>query len=414
MYRLTPYLFFTLVIVLIDVYAWQGIRVLLTNSSPVWRRGVATAYWMVPVLAICMLVAGSFYNVSKWSDWLRIYGVAAVVLLYICKFVTLPFLMIDDVVRVFRWIGSLLTKKENSVPFSGSRLKFLVYTGLFVGGVLGANLLYGMIRNAYRYTLHRVRVPIKDLPEAFVGMKIVQISDIHSGSFIRTKPIEEAVERINRLNPDLILFTGDLVNNIATEIDPFKEIFGKLKAPLGVYSIMGNHDYGDYYNWEHAGEKEANLRRLHQAHADMGWKLMLNEHTTIEHNGDSFALIGVENWGAKAHFAKYGDLKKAYAGSEQAKLKILMSHDPSHWDAQVKPDHPDIQLTLSGHTHGFQFGIEIPGLKWSPSQYVYKEWAGLYRAGDQNLYVNRGFGFLGYPGRVGILPEITLLELEKA
>lgn len=415
MYRLTPYLFFTLIILLIDLYAWQGIRVLLTNSSPMWRRGVFAFYWLIPVIAIGMLVAGSFYNVSKWSDWLRIYGVATIVLLYICKFITLPFLMIDDVVRIFRWIGSLFTQKEaQQTNFSISRLKFLVYSGLFVGGVLGANLVYGMVRNAYRYKLHRVKVPIKDLPDALVGMTIAQLSDIHSGSFIRTKPIEEAVERINQLKPDLILFTGDLVNNVTSEVLPFVPIFKKLNASIGVFSIMGNHDYGDYYNWDHVGQKQENLRQLHQAHADMGWNLLLNEHKMLERNGEKFALIGVENWGNKAHFAKYGDLQKAYTGSEPAKLKILMSHDPSHWDGQVKMQTPDIQLTLSGHTHGFQFGIEIPGLKWSPSQYVYQKWAGLYKEAEQYLYVNRGFGFLGYPGRVGILPEITLIELVKA
>ncbi|HZG01716.1 MAG TPA: metallophosphoesterase, partial [Chitinophagales bacterium] len=360
-------------------------------------------------------VAGSFYNVTKWSDWLRIYGVATIVLLYICKFIMLPFLMIDDLVRLGRWIGSLFSPRAPGDPaFSVSRLKFIVYSGLIVSGILGVNLLYGMFRNAYRYKLHRVKVAIPNLPEAFVGLKIVQISDIHSGSFIRTKPIAEAVEMINGLNPDLILFTGDLVNNLATEIEPFVPIFGKLKARLGSFSVMGNHDYGDYFNWDHIGQKHENLRKLHQAHADMGWKLLLNENAIVEKDGERLAIIGVENWGAKANFPKYGDLQKACVGIDTASVKILLSHDPSHWDAQVRQDRSDIHLTLSGHTHGFQFGIEIPGLKWSPSQYVYDKWAGLYKEGLQYLYVNRGFGFLGYPGRVGILPEITLIELQPA
>lgn len=415
MYRFTPYLFFTVIILLIDIYAWQGFRLLLSSMSPLWRRGLTVAYWTVPVIAFALLIAGSFYNVSKWSDWLRIYGVATIVLLYICKFIMLPFLMIDDLVRLGRWFASLFSKSEaNESTFNISRLKFLVYTGIIVSGVLGVNLLYGMFRNAYRYKLHRVKIGIKNLPDAFVGLKIVQISDIHSGSFIRTKPIAEAVERINALEPDLILFTGDLVNNLASEVEPFIPIFSKLKAKIASFSVMGNHDYGDYYNWEHVGQKHENLKRLHDAHAQIGWKLLLNENALVEKDGETLAIIGVENWGAKAHFPKYGDLQKAKQGVNGASVKILMSHDPSHWDAQVRPDHPDIDLMLAGHTHGFQFGIEIPGLKWSPSQYVYDKWAGLYKEANQYLYVNRGFGFLGYPGRVGILPEITLIELERA
>jgi predicted MPP superfamily phosphohydrolase len=222
--------------------------------------------------------------------------------------------------------------------------------------------------------------------------------------------VEQGITKMLELEPDLVFFTGDLVNNKADEMDGWTEVFSKIKAPMGVYSILGNHDYGDYHPWPDQAAKEANFERLKSVHQTLGWNLLMNEHRIIERDGASFALIGVENWGAKANFSRYGDLKKAYAGSEPHPFKILLSHDPSHWDAQVCKEYNDIDLMLSGHTHGMQFGVEIPGIRWSPVQYVYKQWAGLYQNGHQHLYVNRGFGFLGYPGRVGILPEITFIE----
>jgi predicted MPP superfamily phosphohydrolase len=249
------------------------------------------------------------------------------------------------------------------------------------------------------------------LPAAFKGLKIVQISDIHSGSLTNKDAVKKGVDKIMSLQPDLILFTGDLVNNKAEEIVPFLDVFNKLKAPLGVYSIFGNHDYGDYVRWENGGQKRQNLEDLKSYHAKMGWRLLWDEHVPIERDGQQFALIGIQNWSALRNFARYGNLAKAYAGTEKYPFKILMSHDPTHWDAEVRPNFGDIDLTLSGHTHGFQFGVEIPGFRWSPVQYVYRQWAGLYKEGRQLIYVNRGYGFLGYPGRVGILPEIALLEL---
>ncbi len=225
------------------------------------------------------------------------------------------------------------------------------------------------------------------------------------------KGVEKGIEKILETNPDIILFTGDLVNDRADEMKDYQEMFSRLRAPLGVYSTLGNHDYGDYYSWPSPEAKKANLENLKKVHADMGWRLLMNEHVVIEKNGQELALIGIENWSAKANFPRYGKLSEAYKGTEKYPFKILMSHDPSHWDAEVKKDYRDIHLMLSGHTHGMQFGLEIPGFKWSPVQYVYKQWAGLYEDGIQKLYVNRGFGFLGYPGRVGILPEITLIEL---
>jgi predicted MPP superfamily phosphohydrolase len=251
-----------------------------------------------------------------------------------------------------------------------------------------------------------------NLPASFKGLKIVHISDIHSGSFTNKDAVMKGVKKIIDEKADLILFSGDLVNDRATEMEEYIDAFSQLKAPLGVYSTFGNHDYGDYASWPINGiSKEQNLLNLAKVHADLGWRLLMNEHVVLEKNGEQIALLGIENWSNKARFPKHGRMDLAYAGAEKYPFKILMSHDPSHWDAQVVPQYTDVDLTFSGHTHGMQFGIEIPGFHWSPVQYVYKQWAGLYEEGKQKLYVNRGFGFIGYPGRVGILPEITVIEL---
>ena len=243
-------------------------------------------------------------------------------------------------------------------------------------------------------------------------MKIVHFSDVHSGSFMNKKAVEHGVEKIIAQNADLVIFSGDLVNDRATEMKNYMDVFNKIKAPVGVYSTFGNHDYGDYVKWPYEGvSKEQNLINLAEIHRELGWRLMMDEHVELERNGDKIALIGIQNWSAKAHFPRYGNMKKAYAGAESYPFKILISHDPSHWDAQVRPEYSDVDLMLSGHTHGMQFGVEIPGFKWSPVQYIYKEWDGLYEEGKQKLYVNPGFGFIGYRGRVGILAEITVIEL---
>lgn len=313
---------------------------------------------------------------------------------------------------VFRFLFSFIEGETEMVKESGysvSRFRFIAQTALILGGLLTSGLTFGMT-NRYRYKVRREKLSLEGLPRAFKGMKIAQISDIHSGSFDDAEAVAAGVEAVMREKPDLILFTGDLVNDLATEIVPYIDVFKKLEAPLGVYSVLGNHDYGDYVRWPSDDAKKNNLEQLKQHHAALGWKLLLNEHVILEQDQEKIALIGVENWGARA-FTKYGNLKRAAFGLEPSLFKILMSHDPSHWDAEVRQDFPDIALTLSGHTHGMQFGIEIPGFRWSPVQYMYKQWAGLYREGYQYLYVNRGYGFIGYQGRLGILPEIAMIEL---
>ena len=277
-----------------------------------------------------------------------------------------------------------------------------------------ASLVFGMIKGAFDYRVKKVKLKLLNLPASFNGLKIVQISDIHTGSFNSTEHLEKAIEIILKQKPDLIFFTGDIVNDQASELEGFTETFKKIQAPLGVYSTLGNHDYGDYVQWESASAKQLNLDKICKAHSEYGWKLLNNQHHILQKGEDKIAILGVENWGGSLRFPKYGKISEAHLGTENAAVKLLLSHDPSHWDGQINKEYKDIDVMFSGHTHGMQFGIEIPGFKWSPSQYIYKQWAGLYQKENQYLYVNRGLGFIGYPGRVGILPEITVVELTNA
>ena len=335
--------------------------------------------------------------------------------LFLAKLTALVFFIVDDLRRGIQWLAGKLFLNNTETASLGdegiNRSTFLSWLGIAAGGTLFGSLLYGFT-NKYNYNVIRQKVKFTNLPAAFKGLKIVHISDIHSGSFLDIKAVEKGIELVMAQQPDLILFTGDLVNDLATEMDPFKEIFSRLKAPMGVYSTLGNHDYGDYVQWPIAGvSKEENLENLKNVHQDMGWRLLMNEHVVLERGEDKIALLGIENWSAKGRFPKHGKMHEAYPGAEKYPFKILMSHDPSHWRAEVREKYPDIDLMLSGHTHGMQFGVEVPGFRWSPVQYMYNEWAGLYKEEQQHLYVNRGFGFIGYPGRVGIMAEITLLEL---
>jgi predicted MPP superfamily phosphohydrolase len=279
-----------------------------------------------------------------------------------------------------------------------------------MGGTLFSTLVYGF-HNKYRYQINRLTLSFANLPQAFKGLKIVHISDIHSGSFMDKHAVQRGVDKILREKADIILFTGDLVNDRSSEMADYMNVFSQLNAPMGVYSTLGNHDYGDYVRWNDQQSKKDNLQKLKNIQQQLGWKLLMNEHVVLEKEGQQIALLGIENWSAKGRFPKYGKMDIAYEGTENFPFKILMSHDPSHWEAEILTRYPDIDLMLAGHTHGMQFGVEIPGFKWSPVQYIYKQWAGLYENERQKLYVNRGFGFIGYPGRVGILPEITVIEL---
>ncbi len=381
--------------------------------SPRWRFGIHTAYWSFTAAAIILFLLIPYIQFETLPKFVRVYVIAILFGFFIAKFIAMLFFMVDDARKLLQWGGIKtyhLVKGNSGTSDTISRSLFLSWLGIGVGGGLFGTLLYGF-SNKYRYRIEKVKMSFNNLPKSFKGLKIVQISDIHSGSLEDHAAVEKGIQKILHLQPDIIFFTGDLVNNKASEMEDKISLFSAIKAPMGVYSIFGNHDYGDYVQWPSAEAKKENLEMLKQVHAKLGWKLLLNENIAIEKNGEQIALIGIENWGARANFSKYGNLKKAYQGAAHHPFKILLSHDPSHWEAEVCKEFKDIDLMLSGHTHGMQFGVEIPGFRWSPVQYVYKQWGGLYKKSNQHLYVNRGFGFLGYPGRVGILPEITLIEL---
>ena len=323
------------------------------------------------------------------------------------------FLLFEDVFRLL-WAAIMKLINPEQTAALPSRRKFISALALGLAALPFGALLYGMFQGKYRYKVLKYELSFEDLPEAFDGYKITQISDIHSGSFDNATKIQYGIDLINQQASDAIFFTGDMVNNKASEMEPWKEMFGSLQAADGKFSVLGNHDYGDYVAWNSEAEKEANLNRLKSIQKEMGFDLILNEHRYLEKDGQRLALVGVENWG-QGGFKKAGDLNKAISGVGSEDFKILLSHDPSHWEFQVK-DHPQhFHLTLSGHTHGMQFGIEIPGwIKWSPVKWRYTYWAGIYESMGQYINVNRGFGFLGYPGRVGIWPEITVITLKKA
>jgi len=317
----------------------------------------------------------------------------------------------DDVRRLVSYLSQFIISNED--PQIAGRTAFIGKAALLTGVLPMMGLSFGILSGAHDYRVRRRDVYSPHLPKAFDGIRLVQISDIHTGSFFNKTAVRGGVDLINQERGDMILFTGDFVNNQSDEAKPYLDLFAKVKAPLGVHAVMGNHDYGDYHRWDSMTEKQQNIKDLHQMHRYMGWNIMLNENKIITADGESIALLGLENWGA-GRFSKYGDMSKTYEGTQEIPYKILMSHDPSHWDAQVLSEYPDIDLMLAGHTHGMQFGVEIGDFRWSPSQYVYKQWADLYQKGTQSLYVNRGFGFLGYPGRIGILPEITVLTLKRS
>jgi predicted MPP superfamily phosphohydrolase len=401
-----------IVLILLDIYIFQILRFVLQSASPRVRLISFVAFWAISAISVSIILFGNFFRIESWPPMLRNYTFAILIGIFISKVIAGVFFMVDDVRRVVQWVGvKAYDQWVSAAPLPErniSRSAFLSWLGIGLGTTMFGTLLYGF-SNKYRYQVNNIDLNFDTLPEPFKGLRIVHISDIHSGSFTNKEAVEKGVQKILDAKPDLILFTGDLVNDAAEEMNEYKEVFAKLKAPLGVYSTLGNHDYGDYKAWPSEAAKKANLEQLKAIHGEMGWKLLMNEHVMLERDGHHIAILGIENWGAKG-FVQHGRLDLAYAGSEQVPFKILMSHDPSHWDAQVK-QYDDIHLTLSGHTHGMQFGVELPGLRWSPIKYLYKQWAGLYEDGAQKLYVNRGFGFLGYPGRVGIMPEITVINL---
>jgi uncharacterized protein len=415
---LIRFIILTALLLVVDFYFFQAIKTISADWTPSKQVLTNRIYWGISIFSFAFII----FSVLSWSNplfskFIYLYAFCLIFIVVFSKLVGSLFLLVDDIQRLFRWSAKFFTLgiSAGSAP-SGegiSRAKFLSYTALAVSIVPFTTMIYGMVKTAFDFKVRRKKVVLSNLPASFEGLKIVQISDIHSGSFYSGDAFQKAVDIIMEQKPDIIFFTGDLVNDMSSEAEPHIPIWKQLSAPMGIFSILGNHDYGDYVVWESPEAKKANLDRLKEIHQEMGWDLLLNEHRILEKNGEQIGLLGVENWGGALRFPRLGDIPLAKKGMPDVPVKLLLSHDPSHWEAQVRKDHKDIDVTFSGHTHGFQFGIEIPGFKWSPSQYVYRQWAGLYSADNQHIYVNRGLGFLGYLGRVGIKPEITVMELSR-
>lgn len=401
--------------ILIDFYLFQAVLIVSKSWSPFWKNFLRYGFWVPTVLCILALAWWMIGDPYKISPSVRSWIITGLVAVYLSKFFGIIVVFIDDLQRGVQWLSKFFySPVKDSLPGEAiTRSEFLSKTALIATAIPFGTMAYGIISGAHDYRVRRVTVKLPNLPKSFDGVTIAQLSDIHSGSFFNKTAVKGGVEMVLNEKPDLIFFTGDLVNNESKEVNEYINIFNKLKAPLGVYSVTGNHDYGDYIGWDSVESKRNNFKGLIEAHRLMGFDLLMNQNRYIEQGGDKIAILGNENWGG-GRFAKYGKLDQAYAGTQDAEVKLLLSHDPSHWDAQVKQSYKDIDIMFAGHTHGFQFGVEIGGFKWSPSQYAYKQWAGLYQDGQQYLYVNRGFGYLGYPGRIGMPPEITIMKLESA
>lgn len=402
------WLFLFIIIAFIEIYAFQAFRTLIKT------RWILVAY---EVLSLVIIV----YSIWSFSQFDRTVGqnkqslftIGLLIVVYVPKLFLTIFMFGEDLFRLLRGLTNYFVEHDNPSSYIPERRKFVSQIALVIAAIPFASLIYGIFEGKYNFKVIKQQVFFPDLPDAFDGFKITQISDVHSGSFDNPEKIEYAIDLINAQETDLILFTGDIVNTLAKEMDPWIDTFKRIhKAEYGKFSVLGNHDYGEYVTWPTKKQKDDNFQAIKDTYGKIDFKLLLNEHTFIEKDNQRIAIVGVENWGK--NFKQAGDLRKASEGLTANDFKILLSHDPSHWEYQVKEDDKHYQLTLSGHTHGMQFGIEIPGFfKWSPVQYVYKQWAGLYENLGRYVYVNRGFGFHAYPGRVGIWPEITVIELKK-
>ena len=406
-----------LLIIAFDYYCITAILSVFKTWSEKTKKGFAKIYWSISILLIIGVFAGMFFNIFLS---LRAIILVAFFLITACKIIMLPFLLIDDlrraIILLFRKSKSLPEQKSESLSDGEpiSRSSFIVKAGIVAAAVPLTSLTWGIASGAYDYHVIRKTLVLPNLPAAFDGITMGQISDIHSGSFYNHKAVKGGVEMLLKEKSDFIFFTGDIVNDLATEMRGYQDIFSKVKAPLGVFSSLGNHDYGDYhFGKESSPAKIKNLQDVKETHKLMGWDLLLNEHRRLKVDGEEIGILGIENWGT-GRFPKYGRMDLATKNTDDLPVKLLLSHDPSHWRAEVLPKYPQIDAMFSGHTHGMQFGVRTEKFQWSPIEYIYKEWAGHYQEQKQQLYVNVGYGFLGYPGRVGILPEITIFTLKKA
>ncbi len=397
-----------------DLFLASGVK----KAFDKHRKLAARIYWTINLFIYLLAFTGMLTSRYVNEDMVRfnLYFLGVFVSFLFAKLFAGFILLGEDIFRIPKSIFTRKKRKAENPAAKNwiSRRKFISQSALLFSTIPFAGFIYGMVKGRYRFTVHKQELYFADLPAAFEGITITQLSDLHIGSWDHTSKneLEEMLSIVKKLNSDIFFFTGDIVNSRADEMDGWFETFDHIEAPLGKYSILGNHDYGDYASWNSDVAKEENLKQVKAIHPRLGFKLLLNENHAIEKNGEKIFIIGVENWG-KGGFQKYGDMKKAGAGLTQNDFRILLSHDPSHWDAVVLKEEFPPQLTLSGHTHGFQMGVEVPGFRFSPAKWVYEEWAGLYEKNNFKIYVNRGLGTVGYPGRLGIWPEVTQFTLKK-
>ena len=401
------FLFFLACLCGVDLYTWQAAKVFITRKSPRFKRRVRLAFFIQAATALLLTVSLRFIQ----SGTVPFNFLLSFIFMgYLAKLLMTAITFFDDIRRALKWFFKS-RKRRRKASISGQKIprsKFLARSAVLTAALPIVTMSFGILSGAYDYRVRRRKIYLPNLPRGFEGIRLAQLSDIHSGSFFNKKAVMGGIDLLLAEKPDMIFFTGDLVNNETKEVNEYFDLFTKVKADLGVFSTLGNHDYGDYRAWSSVTAKQQNMADMLKAHRRLGWRLLMNENQPVRIGQDQIAVLGVENWGTK--FVKHGRLDQASLNAE-GDVKLLLSHDPSHWDAQIRIQQPDIDITFSGHTHGMQFGVEIGDFRWSPSQYIYKQWADLYRKGKQYLYVNRGYGFLAFPGRIGILPEITIFQL---
>ncbi len=416
-YRIQTALLGLILIILIDIYAYQAIRIASTRFHLLLKHLVRGIYWAITAFTIVILVWINTVGIpdEKLKQWIIIF----LGILYFSKLFLILVLLADDFRRgvhfTKRYFKRIREAPIEDNPTKISRSEFFARAAIFSWSLPMVPLSFGIISGAHNFQVRRKVLYLPNLPSSFDGLQIGQVSDIHAGSLFDKPAIRGGVDLLMREKPDVIFFTGDLVNVETREVNEYINVFDKLEADFGVFSVTGNHDYGNYREWPNAELKKKNFDEMRVAHQQMGYQLLMNENRMLTLGGDKIAIIGVENWGIgpPLRFPKYGKLAEAYKGTEDAAVEILFSHDATHLDAQIRPEFPDIDLTFAGHTHGYQLGVNIGSYSWSPAKYRFKQWAGLYQEGTQYLYVNRGFGCIGYPGRIGMPPELTIIELKK-
>lgn len=406
-----------IILAVIDAYAYQAIRIATSRFDNVLKHTTRGLYWSITAFTAFIVV---WINTAGIADEkLRQWIIVSLGIIYFSKLFLIAVLIVDDLRRGVHISKRFYRRKRNPEAEENvqriSRSEFFAKAALVSWAIPLTSLSFGIFSGAHDFHVRRRTIYLPHLPKAFDGIMIGQLSDIHTGSLFNRTAIQGGVEMLLREKPDIVFFTGDLVNVETAEVNEYINVFDKVSAPHGVYSVTGNHDYGNYRNWPSEAAKKKNFDDMVAAHRQMGYDLLMNENRILELQGEKLAILGVENWGIgpPLRFPKYGKLKDAHANTDDAAVKILLSHDPTHWDAQIRPEFPDIDITFAGHTHGYQVGLTIGNFSWSPAQYRYKQWAGLYKEGNQYIYVNRGFGCVGYPGRIGMPPELTIIELKR-